>query len=116
MKYLSAICLVLLVFSLIAGPIDFLVLGALRRRGLTWITFPAVALAVALLVLWLSRAHLGDADSRRALEVVDVGRSGEVLRRNRFELFLPAREGRRVTEHGDPSDSPTHLNALPPRS
>ena len=87
----GTIALILGGFLLVVGPLDWFVLGALRRRRWTWVVFPLAAAGCALLVIEAAGRALGREDHRSALLVTDVGPGGRVLRENRFELLLTAR-------------------------
>jgi hypothetical protein len=89
---LGLIGAVLAAYVCAIGPIDYLLLGALKIRRFTWILFPVVTIAFAGFTLWLSRWYLGTNDSRLALEVHDVVKGGAVARRTRVELLFLSRE------------------------
>lgn len=86
--------LVLAAFVLIIGPVDYFLLGALRRRWLTWIVFPTVCVGCALAMVGVSRQWMGGSDNGRSLRIVDIGSGGRVLRENRFVMLFPGRERR----------------------
>lgn len=79
---------IFVVFVLLVGPVDWWLLGLIRRRRWTWITFPVTALAVTVFTVGLSRHYLGSHDETRVLEVIDVDAAGTALRRNRIELHI----------------------------
>jgi hypothetical protein len=89
---LGLIGAVLAAYVCAIGPIDYLLLGALRIRRFTWILFPVVTIAFAGFTLWLSRWYLGTNDSRLALEIHDVVKGGAVARRTRVELLFLSSE------------------------
>jgi hypothetical protein len=89
---LGLIGAVLAAYVCAIGPIDYLLLGALRIRRFTWILFPVVTIAFAGFTLWLSRWYLGTNDSRLALEIHDVVKGGTVARRTRVELLFLSSE------------------------
>jgi hypothetical protein len=92
------ICLLFVGFVLAIGPGDYLLLGLLRRRRLTWVLFPAVCAGFALLTVSLSDHYMGRADRRNAIVVVDVGAGGRELRRDRFEAIFAGRRQRAETK------------------
>lgn len=94
----GTIALILGGFLLVVGPLDWFVLGALRRRRWTWVVFPLAAAGCALLVIEAAERALGRDDHRSALIVTDVGPGGRVLRESRFELLLTARDRDTQTE------------------
>ncbi|MCK5806099.1 MAG: DUF4229 domain-containing protein [Lentisphaeria bacterium] len=75
-------------FVVVIGPLDYWLLGKLRRRVLTWIVFPLNCLLFTGVTIALSRHYLGTQDHRHTLEVVDLGRHGEALRRTRLNLLF----------------------------
>lgn len=83
---LSALGIMLALFVLAIGPGDYLLLGLVRRRKLTWVFFPLLALAFTWGTVAMSNAYMGKADHRRALIIHDLGAGGRVLRQNRLEL------------------------------
>ena len=85
-------------FVLIVGPGDWFVLGWLRRRRWTWLTFPVVAAAFTALTVAAAEHYLGSEDHRSALVITDVGRGGRVLRESRLELLFAARDKEAATE------------------
>jgi hypothetical protein len=73
---------------ILIGPVDFLVLGWLKRRKWTWITFPAAILVTTGLTISITNAYLSSAEARKALVVHDLGDGNEIVRSNRFELVF----------------------------
>ena len=94
---LSLLAMILMVFVALIGPGDYFVLGWLRMRKLTWITFPVATFAVTALTVWLSNRYMSSAETRRAAVIRDLGSSGDVVRTNRFELLFVASSRRVVT-------------------
>jgi len=90
---LGALVAILGGFLLAIGPLDWLALGALRKRRLTWIAFPCAALGCTALTVALARGFLGDTTRTGQLVITDLGVDGRVVRETRFQLTLPAREG-----------------------
>ncbi len=86
------ILLLILLFLLAVGPVDYFLLGALRRRRYTWLLFPAMSVGFAAFIAFLSGHYMGGADHRSALIVVDVGEGGRVLRRSSYEMAFGAKE------------------------
>lgn len=85
---LSLMAAILGLYVLVIGPGDYLLLGRLRLRKFTWVLFPTVTIGFTFLGIALSHAYLQTADNRRALEFLDIGDDGQVVRRNRFELLF----------------------------
>lgn len=93
-----ALAWMLSLFVLMIGPVDYVVLGRLRRRRYTWILFPVVTAAFTVATVRMANHYLGRGDHRRALVFVDVGENGVVFRQNRFELLFAAHD-RQETAH-----------------
>jgi len=85
---LSYIGLILLFYVLTIGPLDYFVLGALRLRRFTWITFPAATVLFTLFTVWLSHSFLDASTERSQIRVFDMDSDGSVLRSNRIELLF----------------------------
>gem|GEM_PF-1420246 len=81
---------ILFIFVLLIGPGDYFVLGWLKLRKLTWVTFPLTTIGVTILTVLLSNSYMTSAESRRTVIVRDVGSSGDIVRTNRFELLFIA--------------------------
>jgi hypothetical protein len=88
---LWVIILILALFVAVIGPVDYFVLGLLRRRKLTWITFPAAAVGFALFTMLLAEVYMGSTDHRNSVTVVDLGARGRVLRTSRYEVIVAGR-------------------------
>ncbi len=85
---ISVIGVTLLLYVLAVGPVEYFVLGKLKLRRLTWVIFPVVTVAFTVFALSLSQWYLGSNDTRRALEIVDVGTKGSVIRSSRYEMLF----------------------------
>lgn len=85
-----AIVFLLASFVAVVGPVDYFILGWLKRRKLTWIFFPAVCAAVTIFTIWLAGHYLGRSDVRKSLVISDIGSEGRVVRQNRVELIFTA--------------------------
>jgi hypothetical protein len=85
-------------FVLLVGPGDWYVLGWLKRRRWTWLTFPIVAAAFTALTVLAAEHYLGSEDARSTLVITDIGRGGRVLRESRLELLFAARDKDAETE------------------
>ncbi len=84
--WLLGLLLVVYVFAI--GPVDYLVLGWLGVRKLTWIVFPLMTVAFTVLIVWISHEYMGTSGNVRQLIVRDIGDGGELVRENRFDLHL----------------------------
>ncbi len=77
------------------GPVDYYLLGVLRKRRWTWVLFPLVALGFTGWMAHLAAEHNGRNDSRNWISVVDMTSDNEVVRTSRIELTYGA-SGRTV--------------------
>ncbi len=84
-------------FLVAVGPLDWFVLGRFRRRRLTWLVFPCIAIGCAALTVALARRYLGTTGHSASLIVTDIGADGTVVRETRLRLTLPASEGELAT-------------------
>jgi hypothetical protein len=82
----------------VIGPLDWIVLGRLRMRRLTWVTFPLAAVACTALTVFLAESYMGRSNYRSTLTVTDLGHDGRVLRETRFEMLFPARNQEVTTD------------------
>jgi len=109
----SALMGTLGVFLLMIGPVDYFVLGWLRRRRYTWVLFPATSIVFMIATVLMANYFLGLHDQRRSLIVVDLNHDGTALRWNRFELVFTARDKQVVTELKDALWAPIDFDAVP---
>lgn len=89
---MSLIGLILIVYVLLIGPTDWLVLGAIKRRKWTWISFPVVTISLTLATVWLAEWYMSVSDNHRMVAFHDVGEDGKIARRNRFEVLFQGSE------------------------
>jgi hypothetical protein len=109
----SAMVGMLALFLLMIGPVDYFLLGFLRRRRFTWVLFPATSLAFLVATVLMANHYLGLRDQRTSLTVVDLGRDGTALRWNRYELVFAARDKQALTEVKDALWAPLNVQAMP---
>lgn len=83
---------------LVVGPVEWWLLGRLRLRRFTWITWPLTTVAVTVGMVAMSNAYLQATDRPQTLVVHDLDRDGAVLRTNRFRLEFPRRSRDAVAE------------------
>jgi len=107
------IIMILVLFVVVIGPVDYFVLGMFRRRKLTWITFPAAAVGFALFTMLLAEAYMGSSDHRNSLSVVDLGAAGRVLRTSRYEVIVAGRNRNSSTEIAGGFFSPIDVGSFP---
>lgn len=83
-----AVVLLLFGYAAAVGPVDYLLLGKFRWRKWTWVTFPAVTLALTWGVVATADAFMSDNDHRRTVDIVDYDAKGEPVRRTRLEMLF----------------------------
>src|SRR5262249_16011967 len=74
------------------GPTDWFLLGAIRRRKWTWITFPVVTFALTFATVSLADWYMQVTGNHRSVTFHDVGEEGKVTRRNRFDVLFEGAE------------------------
>lgn len=89
---LPLIGFILLLYVLAIGPGDYLILGRLKMRKWTWVTFPVITLVFSGGALWMAEWYMNTGDSRRSAVFVDVGHDGQINRVNRFEMLFNSRQ------------------------
>ena len=89
---LPTVALILVACLLAVAPGDYFLLTLLNRRRWTWILFPAIAIGFAIFTVRLARSHMGQADHRNTLSVIDLTQDGRPARTSRFELLFAASE------------------------
>jgi hypothetical protein len=90
LRLLPGWAVVTLLFGYVAvvGPLDYYLLGRFRMRRWTWVTFPAVTLALTTGVVAVADTLMSGNDYRRAVEVIDLDAKGEPVRRTRLEMLF----------------------------
>ena len=91
----------LAVFLLLIAPGDYMILGLLRRRTLTWILFPVVSLAVTVYTVRLAQNTVGSTDHSTSLTIVDFVDDATVARSTRIEMLFTAAERNTVVDARD---------------
>jgi len=95
---LGWIGLILFAYILLIGPVDYFLLGWLRLRRLTWLTFPAVTFGITGFTLWLTHSYMMTSGDEKTLVVLDLNDEGAVSRVNRFEVLFLSRHREIVTD------------------
>jgi hypothetical protein len=85
---LPLVGLLLVLYVVAIGPVDYLLLGALRRRKWTWVLFPATTVAFALATVGLANWYMRVSDVPRRVTICDLGEDNSVARSNRFEALF----------------------------
>ncbi len=86
------------ILVVLIGPVDYVVLGWLKRRRWTWITFPATVIVMTGLTMAITNAYLSSAETRRSFVIHDVADDGEIVRSNRFELVFASASRKLTTD------------------
>jgi hypothetical protein len=81
----------------VVAPLEYFVLGWLKRRRWTWLVFPCVAVGFTLFMMRVAQSHIGDADHATSLTFVDLAADGRVVRESRFEMGFTVTERRLET-------------------
>ena len=112
----GVVVLILVLFTACIGPLDYLVLGALGQRKLTWVVFPLTAVVFTWFTVRLAEHYMGLEDHRKAIVFVDLDARGAPVRQSRYEFVFSAaqradrREVRRglyyTLGHGSTRDDP----------
>lgn len=84
------IAAVLAGYVLLIGPVDFAMLGWIRRRKWTWITFPIMTGLVAFGATQVTRTYVKARGPQREIRFVDVTSGGRVGRDSRLTLLFAA--------------------------
>jgi hypothetical protein len=98
-------------FVLAVGPGEWFVLGWLRMRRWTWLVFPLSTAAFTGSTILAANHYLGRNDLRTTIRIIDVGRSGRVLRESQLEMFLVGRSQTLKTGHSRELLVPTSFAA-----
>ena len=85
-------------FILMIGPGDYYVLGWLRARKLTWLTFPVVTIAATAFTFWMSNFYMSASEAVRSVEIHDVDDANDIVRTNRFDLLYVSNSRRMETK------------------
>ena len=88
----------LAVFLLLIAPGDYLLLGLIKRRTLTWILFPVVSLLVTLYTVQLAKTTVGSLDFTTSLTIIDMIDDETAGRSTRLELLFTAAERDAVSD------------------
>ena len=108
---------IILAYIAAIGFGDYIILGKLKRRRWTWITFPAMTLAVSLLCIGTAKGYLGTSQELSAVEFRDVADDGSICRVQRFELLFRSSSGTSLTQLDNVAYTPVarqnvgHLNS-----
>lgn len=83
------------------GPVEYLLLGRLRLRKWTWVTFPCAVLAMTWLTVWLANRAMSGVENGYSLQLLDYAIDGDLLRSQELSLHIPAASGTRTVDVDD---------------
>ncbi|MBI4585844.1 MAG: hypothetical protein HY717_17685 [Planctomycetes bacterium] len=84
----SLLFFLLLIFFAAAGPVDYFLLGLLKKRRLTWIYQPSLCAGFALFLVWLANIYHGNPGSQKSMAIVDHCSRGRVLRESLYAFHI----------------------------
>ncbi len=94
------IALILLLYVVAIGPLDYIVLGRFGLRKFTWIVFPFVTIAFTTFSVALSNSYMKTVDHRSTVVIQDIVAGGRVARETRLELLFPSSSRTITTDVG----------------
>ncbi|MCA9059772.1 MAG: hypothetical protein KDA85_14795, partial [Planctomycetaceae bacterium] len=84
--------LILLGYIVTVGPVDYILLGMLRLRKLTWIAFPVVTALFTGATVLIANSYMRATETGGAIEITDVAADGHAIRQSRLQMkFYGAR-------------------------
>jgi hypothetical protein len=89
---LSLIAFILFLYVLAIGPADYFILGRLKLRKWTWVTFPVTTVLFAGGALWMAEWYMNTGDARRSVFFVDIGVEGNPERTTQLEMLFNSRQ------------------------
>jgi len=79
---------IVLGYILYIGFGEYIVLGKMKKRRLTWFTFPIATLAITLLTIGTAKGYLGSSVEHNRVIIRDVTEDGFVCREQTFDLYF----------------------------
>lgn len=86
------------VFLLVVGPLEYRCLRRLGRRWLTWLTFPVTIILLTVASYVVAEKRL-DSEGGKQIVLIDLGVSGEAVRSQEVTLTYPKSSGEVVETH-----------------
>lgn len=83
------------------GPVEYVLLGRLRLRKWTWVTFPVAVLAMTAVTVWLANRAMAGVENGHSLQMFDYAEQGDLVRSHEFDLRIPAVSGVQTREIRD---------------
>lgn len=84
----SVIALLLAVYVITIGPVDYFVLGHFRIRKYTWILFPFVTAAFTGLTVAIAHHYMASSETGGSLSIVDVVADGRPVRQTDLRVHF----------------------------
>lgn len=81
----SIIVMILVVFVLVIGPVDYFFLGFIRKRKFTWIVFPLMSILFTIVMVKSAEYYTGTEDHLRELHIIDYGTDNNANRHTRYD-------------------------------
>lgn len=75
-------------YVLLVGPGEYFILGKLKLRRFTWITFPLISVCMALIVFTISDYFMQTSHDRKILTIIDIDMQGKPVKENSIELLF----------------------------
>ncbi|MBA3313721.1 MAG: hypothetical protein H0T47_10595 [Planctomycetaceae bacterium] len=92
------VMLILFGYVAVIAPGEYWLLGKLKMRKWTWVTFPAVTIALTWAVVATADSFMSANDHVRSVDIVDLDAAGEPVRRTRLELLFQGSSTRAIHE------------------
>lgn len=81
----SIIVMILVVFVVVIGPVDYFFLGFIRKRKFTWILFPLMSVLFTVIMVKSAEYYTGTEDHLRQLHIIDYGMDNQAHRHTRYD-------------------------------
>lgn len=79
---------ILFSYVLLVGPGEYFILGKLKLRRFTWITFPLISICFAFVVFVISDYFMQTSHERKNLIIMDLDARGKPVKENKIELLF----------------------------
>lgn len=91
---LTSVGLLLALYLLGIGPLDWLLARGLRRAWLNWLFFAALTSAAVAAVVAIAHAHFGGRNTDRTVWIADVGSTGGIVRETGVRMLFSSTDRR----------------------
>lgn len=100
----------LLGYVIAIGPADYLLLGKLRLRKLTWILFPVLTAGFTIFTLAIADAYMSTTEEGGSVTITDIGGDGLAIRSSTVDLQFCSSQRSLKEEFASSFVVPTHTN------